>query len=628
MGTARALVAAHAPAAGMTPAGETHPLRERLRSVSGDTWWMLLALVGVAVSATLLGWSLRPSYFQSDDFVNVNLSREMSFGWTYLQRSLFGHFLPGYRLAIAAYDDAFGGRWWPAIVFQCGSLVMCALLIDCLGRLLRASAAVRCVAVLAFSFSLLHIRSVVWFAAALNSWPVNILSLVVLLSVLMYVRTARWWWCLLAAAALGAGMTFLEQTLTVGFALAAMAILYREEMAPGVAGRVFWRRAATVGGACLAVLLVYWGYYFSHTYSDELPERSGIGPVVRFGWYALFEGLFPALVGLRITSADATPVRMWTVVAGVVAVVLLAGAAASRRRRTWRAWAVGAAVVLPHVALVAVGRVGKAGPAYGRELRYFADVVWLVPLVLFLATSGVPRTIRLARRHLSAIAVVAGVAFVAVSVQAAREVRSEFRVSTGWASGRYFERFAATAPAAGSPGFSGVYDTQVPCCIQIPQLYPYSLVSKVIGLYDERAMYRLAPSHMVQADGSVVRARFQALQELDLPDTCVDVSGSYVDIPLGTVTARAAELFVRAEWTPGSAAGAVGVVGGPTSAPAATGHASPFEWIQFSDADEVVVIPLIHDVPDALWLRFAGTGEVCLSRLVLGRPEPADSVTT
>ena len=67
-------------------------------------------------------------------------------------------------------------------------LAGCAVLLMRLAEL-RVGRTVRLVRVMLFVFSALHGRSVVWFAAALNSWPTNLSVLSVILLHLRYLRT-------------------------------------------------------------------------------------------------------------------------------------------------------------------------------------------------------------------------------------------------------------------------------------------------------------------------------------------------------------------------------------------------------------------------------------------------------
>lgn len=584
--------------------------------------WRLWApeAMTVAIGCVLLARSFSRSYFVLDDFVNIGVYRQMGMSWAYLERSLYSHFLPGYRFGVAFYDRVFGGMWWPAVLGQCLALAGCAVLLMLLARELRVGRTVRLVAVMLFVFSALHGRSVVWFAAALNSWPTNLSVLSVILLHLRYLRTGNWLYVPAAVLALAFGVSAYEQSFFSVAALAALVVLYAPELSGRTGAiRTYVRRNLVAGAGYAVCFVAYWGFYFTGPYRDEIPPRGSVSAIGEYLWYAVFEGYLPGLAGQHISTTSPGTGRTAAILAGVIVVGGIVAVSLLRWQRAWRAWAALAFVLVPHMLLVGVARVGLLGAEYGRELRYFSDVVWLLPVCLLFAAFGGARRSAVMDRAPAVLWRGSAVACIAVvSVFAAWENRVDFERSDGWASRAYFDRAAATVPA-GDPEFTGLYETTVPCCIQIPVFAPYAgSISQTLGLFEEWALWTHNPSHVVRDDGTVLAADFVAARALRVP-ACVELSpdGQSVDLPLGPAE-RAEGQFVELLWEPGPS-GTVHVVERNAAGDRFATHAPA---AAFGPAESRAVFPLYFNADGSLFARVSGTGEFCLSAAAVGDPVP------
>ncbi|MEU8358842.1 hypothetical protein AB0C27_22785 [Nonomuraea sp. NPDC048882] len=352
---------------------------------------------GLAMVVAQLVWKfelVRRTYFRQDDFHYLIRGQESGFTWDYLMWVDVGHLLPGgfgisWAMArLGGYDEVLAHTM--TMTLQAGaSLALLRLLVVLFGA--------RPAILVPLGFYLLTpmtVPSLSWWAAVLETLPLQLALPMALASHVLYARDGRARHLVAACAWTVFGLAFfvkaafipvLALAVTAGWLTPSWRGLWR-----------LWRAWA----AYAAVLAAYSWIFFTGLYGSvqinqatQTPTLPSLEVAGEFAWLLGSRALVPSAlggpwawqpVGDDYAMAAAPGPLVW---AGLAVAAVAMAVSVRHRRRAWAAWLVLLGYFLAaDVVPVLLGRIEVLGPGVlGHELRYLAATATVVAIMIGLA---------------------------------------------------------------------------------------------------------------------------------------------------------------------------------------------------------------------------------------------------
>ncbi len=375
----------------LAPATTAEPEPARRSGFSPQELVVGLAVVLVAAHVALRSWMLWPSWFYGDDYALIGEAQEAGLSVDYLVEPYGGRFQPLGRLLVWIVADAGPLDWHAAAVIL---IVMVALAdLACVWMLLELFGARKGVLLplAAYLGSAVVMPGTMWFAAALDQLPLQIVLCAAVAAWVRYLRTGRARWWIVTAVVLGLGLLAFVKTLLVLIILGWLTVAHFSAGGPLRRVGTVLRRYAVgcvvlVGGA-LAFLV-----WYLNAVPSLVTEETDNPVAADLARNMLGEALPVGLLGgpwrwgstnLPVALADppqAAVLLSWAVLAATAVGLAL------RRRRTGRVWVLLALYAAATYLLLLVTRAPLVGGRLGLEYRYLTDVVPVAALCLGLAT--------------------------------------------------------------------------------------------------------------------------------------------------------------------------------------------------------------------------------------------------
>ncbi len=462
-----------------------------------------------------------PGWFFSDDFLNFAIAREMGMSWSYLTRSLFGHLEPGHRFANWAMVELNLG-WTAAKVITVLGLVICALLLDWVLIAYGATAVLRNLALALFGFALPLPGALIWWSATVNCLPAIAAALLTIglhkrgldrgTSMPMFV----------AALVAFAGTLFYEFTpLTVLFIIG-VEYLYRLRQ------RWATRRWSISVFFCSFTLFqsFYWGYFLLKPYRKESGDPPTIGTLLRYLEWAVLRGFGGSSVGLNPASLRGPTGRL--VEMAIAVLVLGLCFQALRAPKATGAVVLGVVgTVLGHLLVVGVARSRRDGSGAGLDLRYYSDLVWLLPVSFALIGMQFNFGVRWRRSRNFRFAASAGVAAICLASLASSV--GFVRTHPAGEAGQFYRQLTASIPPLGATAAGG----RLPQELMPEQFFPYNDFRRSILPYVPDSL-RIGsdsePTSVILSSGQIVPAEFTPLSSVH--PQCYSAEAGPLAIPL------------------------------------------------------------------------------------------------
>ncbi|MGH3600923.1 MAG: hypothetical protein ACRDQH_11720, partial [Pseudonocardiaceae bacterium] len=382
--------------AGMPTAGQ-HLVRMR---GADPTRYRVVGVLVVLLGGVYVVALLHRSFFYVDDFYRLSEASSYSLGWKYLSLSVFGHFVPGWRLVFMFLQRQapFDYSWVIAIttVIQVATL---AALHDLLSGLFGRRW-LNPVLVAAYAISPALILTVSWFSNTLHVMTSLLCVIAALDGFVRYLSSGQRRWIVLALVVSPIGLMFYEKTALLLLVMPLIILMISTDRGPLLAGvggavkRVF--RLVPIWLSFAAPMGVYFWYYFSHHYYMHNP-RPSVGLFGRATWRAWTHGVGTSLVGGPYTwhydypgYGLAQPAR-WAIRLGIACLLVTVTVSLMMRRRSWRGWVFAAVCFTASFSLVAFGRLTLYGIAIGDNLAYTSDALPFVLLGVAFAFLPVDR---------------------------------------------------------------------------------------------------------------------------------------------------------------------------------------------------------------------------------------------
>ena len=371
-----------APHAAVTPGD---PDATAPNATATETWrgWDRLAVGLIAAQLVFRAVLIAQSYYVIDDFRYLTRAVQRPF-FAYLFQDYQGHLMPGQFLFVWVHQHLFPGAYWPAAVLTLALQCLASVMVWRLVREFVGAGPASVVALTVYLAAPLTINTFLWYAAALQSLPLQAAMAGALLHFVRWQRQRRRpdaaaviAWCMF-------GMLMWEKGAIVPPLLALVGALWfaRGDGLRGVILR-WWRdRLLWVTLAALAVLDVV--AYLSVTGPADRGKSPPLVAYLQVSREVLFSGVVPYLVGGPFGTAELSwasplvPHGGWYLAVFVAFVV----ATLARRSQAWRAWSLLIVYVGFNVVTTTSSRWYPWALTVGRASRYFADAAVVVALVV------------------------------------------------------------------------------------------------------------------------------------------------------------------------------------------------------------------------------------------------------
>ncbi len=481
--------------------------------------WSPVLVIGLALIALQLGlrvWAQWNSWFFTDDYRLLIEATGRSLSMSYLLQPFDSQFMPLGRFIAWAVATSSPLDWGLAaaivIVVQLAASMACLwMLVVMFGTRLAV------LPLLAFYlFSALPVPGFMWWAAALNQLPMQLVFFLALGFWVKYLRSRQLRLLVTTTLLIAVGLLAYVKVLLVVGVMGYLAFAY---FAQGSVARRFaqlWRdfRSAFIIGGLLTA-----GYLVAYTTGVPQPfEESKSSQLLAVADTMLGISLPTGLLGGPWSWWDTSPPIVlvdppnvtvhiaWVALSGLLAYSML------RRRHAGRAWVLLGGYSVAVYALLATSRGQIFGSLAGLELRYLTDVVavWVLVLGLaFLELPGAVESSRPRREPLLTVAVGKAVIAVGIALVTLGGLYSTIQYVGFWhrdnASALYTANLTRTLSET---PLADVVDGHVPETVMPAYTAPYNRLSEFVVLTGHEVRFPALSHqlHVVQSDGRLTRA--------------------------------------------------------------------------------------------------------------------------
>ncbi|MBM7457652.1 hypothetical protein JOE26_000327 [Rhodococcus coprophilus] len=492
---------------------------ENLRAQDRGRVVLVVALVLVAAQVTIRAVLAGAGEFYWDDLILIGRAgTEPLLSESFLRYDHDGHLMPGAFLVAGLATALAPLQWWPAATTLVLGQAIASLAVLRVLWLLLGARRVLWAPLLFYLLTPLTLPAFAWWAAALNSLPLQAALAWVTGDALQYARTGRRRHLVSGVIVTALSLFFFEKAILVPFvAFAALALTYRVDGRSRPI-RTAARRAAPLWLASALILAIWLGFYVSTVESRFGTPTAEMARGLSI--HGLSYGLLPALVGGPLQWARWNPGPPWAdppaALVFVAWAVLLGTLAWSlrRRQRTGFVWAATAAYVAASMVAMISTRFGP-GTTYelAQTLRYFADSAVVVAIAAALVLRAPRRpsatTIPVPVRRTAA----AGLA----ALFTVSSLWSTVTFTRSWTDNPTGEYLAHARDGLTSRPDVAVLDHPVSVWVLLPVTFPHNLVSSVFAALPDRSDIAGSTTELRVLDevGALVPADLLAVRWVD-----------------------------------------------------------------------------------------------------------------
>ncbi len=351
----------------------------------------------VAVAITVRGWLVAGRDYFNDDLRLLHLADQHPLlSPAYLFHDHDGQFMPGGFLVIGLAERIAPLQWWPAALSIVALQVLASV---ALLRLLRVLLGDRPLLLVPLAFGLftpLTLGSTAWWAAALNSLPLQAGLAWFLADAVLLARTGSRRYARGGTVAFAVSLLFYLKAVLipwVGVAVVALVLLRDGERAPLA---LTWHRARALWTRSLAVTGV-WAVVFLLTRNRDPVAPGDLGDLlatIGAGWRALAAAVLGGPSGwfTEPPQAPTATVPVWLWLAGALLLLTACVWTCRRRRGAAAVWALVVAEVTGGLVIAAAGRGALGlGDTLPLACRYYAVEAVLLPVAGALLATLPPR---------------------------------------------------------------------------------------------------------------------------------------------------------------------------------------------------------------------------------------------
>lgn len=480
--------------------------------------WIALALI--AAQTVIRIWLVARGYFYWDDLILIGqASTESIWSWSYLMQDHDGHLMPGAFLAAGVITELSPLNWAiPAVTLVVGQLLVSLAVLRMVVVIAGRVRPILLVPLVFFLFTPMTVPAYTWWAAGLNTLPLQFAMAVVVADVVQLCRgqvadvdqlcrgqeADRRGVIIRSLVVFVVALAFFEKSLLI-LPVAAVAAVLWVHLTSSAEGsgrmrpiRSAWSAARELWIAMAAVAAAWMALYFAFT---SVADGHSIGQAMSLTWRSINRGLVPAGVGgpwfwtRWLPSPPMAQPQDWMIAAGWV--VLVAAAAYvlwTRRGAALVLTAVVAYVVVLQIPLFWSRTSEFTALELAQTLRYLPDTALVITVAMALllsaprprlSSAGAPT---LARRgavpaRSATIAAVVGVAYIGSSLVSTAQFADE------WNSGPTEEYLANARASLAQAAGTRMLDHALPLLVILPVTYPHNQVGEVFAALDQRPTF-------------------------------------------------------------------------------------------------------------------------------------------
>ena len=471
--------------------------------------WIALALI--AVQTVIRVWLVARGYFYWDDLILIGrASTESIWSWSYLMQDHDGHLMPGAFLMAGVVTELSPLNWAiPAATLVVGQLVVSLAVLRMVVVIAGRVRPLLLVPMVFFLFTPMTVPAYTWWAAGLNTLPLQFAMAVVVADVVQLCRGQagdRRRVIIRSLVVFVVALTFFEKSLLILPVAAVTAVLWvhltSASEAPGrmSAVRTAWSAARELWMAMAAVAAAWTVFYFAST---SVADGHSIGQALSLTWRSINRGLVPAGVGgpwfwtRWLPSPPMAQPHDWMIALGwVVVSAAIAYVLWTRRGSALVLAAVFAYVVVLQIPLFWSRTSEFTSLELAQTLRYLPDTALVITIAMALMMSaprrrrtsaGAParsgRGVTVSARSATVAAAVVGLAYIGSSLVSTAEFADE------WHSSPTEEYMANARESLAQADGTRMLDHALPLLVILPVTYPDNQVGRVFAALDQRPTF-------------------------------------------------------------------------------------------------------------------------------------------
>ena len=506
------------------------------------------ATVLIVAQLVIRGWLAARGSFYWDDLILIGRSTDHPIlSWDYLGHGHDGHFMPAAFLVAGLSTLIAPVQWWlPAITL----VVLQAVASVAVWRMIRVvapQARLGALTALAFYlFSPMTVGTYLWWAAALNTLPMQAGLAIVVANAVLLIReperspASRRRLVVGAAMAFLVALAFFEKSLFIAPVAAAAALLATRGVSPKGSARTLWWSLAGIFAAWTVLVLGV---------ARTVDTAGSVGQTLTLAWRSIDDALVPSLVGGPWTWSRWLPSppmgepALWMIVAGYLLIVGVVGWTSYTRRGAGWIWA-GAALyaVGAQLPVMWIRSSDQTALELGQTMRYLPDTALVIALAIALVAGRPRRTAGLASATVRRPLAVAGIAALIVS-----SCVSTAAYLTSWRESPTGPYLAQGRDALRTHPDAVLFDQAVPLEVLTPMVYPYNRTSRIFGRVRDRAAFADQTEELtvLDEDGRAVPGGVS-------PQRTVEAGAGSCRRPVdGRLTAELSDRVMDWEWTVG-----------------------------------------------------------------------------
>ena len=471
--------------------------------------WIALALI--AIQTVIRIWLVARGYFYWDDLILIGrASTESIWSWSYLMQDHDGHLMPGAFLVAGVITELSPLNWAiPAVTLVVGQLLVSLAVLRMVVVIAGRVSPILLVPLVFFLFTPMTVPAYTWWAAGLNTLPLQFAMAVVVADVVQLCRgqvADRRRVIIRSLVVFVVALAFFEKSLLILPVAAVAAVLWvhvnSSAEGPGLMRpiRTAWSAARELWIAMAAVAAAWMVLYFAST---SIADGHSIGQSMSLTWRSINRGLVPAGVGgpwfwtRWLPSPPMAQPHDWMIAAGwVVLIAAVAYVLWTRRGATLVLVAVLAYAVVLQIPLFWSRTSEFTSLELAQTLRYLPDTALVITVAMALLVSaprrrrspaGAPghsrRSSALSARSATIAAAVVGVAYIGSSLVSTAEFADE------WNSSPTEEYMANARASLAQAAGTRMLDHALPLLVILPVTYPDNQVGKVFAALDQRPTF-------------------------------------------------------------------------------------------------------------------------------------------